>query len=254
MPSGNRRKYRKSASSARAISTRKPTASNQRSQILSLSRQVNRLSRRQSNTTEKVAYFKTFNETVSAQYNTIPLVQPNSGWVASFGASDNVTESRKINIKNIFLDFKAIPNNEDSCVDFTIFLVTPKNNQVMRETGSMGAFSESAKDYKFLEGIVMMNPKRYNIHKTWRVQTQVQENYISPTASGTQKVSFRNARRTHYMPFKRTIRNTSGTWQQVINAEIPISSALTLLVFNNNVTTDGQSPGIRGMVKFDCYV
>jgi len=245
---------RSTAATNTKIIARRPTASAQRAQILALNRKYNTLARKQSNITERVSYMRTLNSEVSAVYTAFPLVQPNVGWFAAFGNSDNVTESRKLNIHNMFMDFKVYPNNEDSCVDFTIFLVTPKNNQVMRETGAMVAFSEAAKDFRYLEGICMMNPKRFTVHKSWRVQAQNQENYLSPTASSTQKVSFWNARRTHYMPFKRQLRNSSGTWSQIANAEIPISSALTLLVFNNNNTSDSQSPAIKGMCKFDCSV
>ena len=252
MPS-RRYKKKRTASSTKAITTRRPTASNQRSQILSLSRKVNNLALKQHNITEKVFYQFKSDATISSNYASYPLVRPYSGWTNVFGESDNVLESRKLNIAKLNLDFQISPHTEMSEIDYTIFLVTPKSNKVMRETSGMQNFYQTSnQDYAFNNGITFMNPKRYTIHKVWRCNTRAIRTLIA-TPNSTSGASLKSVRRYHSMPFKHTLRNSTGTWKQIDNDEIPISSALTLIAFNNNSAVDLEHPSLKFTAHFTCY-
>ena len=248
-----RRYGKRRASSIKSISTRRPTASNQRSQLLSLSKKVNTLQRKQGDITEKVFYQFKSDATISSNYAAYPLVRPYSGWTNVFGESDNVLESRKLTIAKVNLDFQISPHTEMSEIDYTIFLVTPKNNKVMRETSGMQNFYQTSnQDYAFNNGITFMNPKRYTIHKVWRCNTRAIRTLIA-TPNSTSGASLKSVRRYHSMPFRHQLRNSTGTWKEIENDEIPISSALTLIAFNNNASIDLEHPSLKFTAHFTCY-
>ena len=251
------RRYRKSSSKAatnRKIVSRRPTARNQKYQILSLNKKVNKLSRKQSNITEKVFYQQHWDANVSANYAVHPLVTPGS-WSNVFGQSDNVTESRKLSISRMYLDFALSPHTEHAEVDYTVFLVTPMNNKVMRETSAMTVFTSGGglTDYSWNNGIVFMNPKRFNIHKVWRCKTASQITLINASTQATSASSTRSVRKTHSMSFRKQLRNSTGTWSEIADDEIPVSSALTIIAFNNNSSIDLENPNFRGTAHFTCY-
>ena len=235
MPYARRYTRRTKAATNKKILARRPTANNQKYQLLSLNKKVNRLSRHSSNLTERVFYQSKADSTLTSNYVSYPLVTPYSGWHNVFGESDNVTESRKINISKVNLDFHLSPHTEMSEIDYTIFLVTPKNNKVMRETSAMNNFYQTSnQDYAYNNGIVFMNPKRYNIHKVWRCNTVAQRTLVA-TPNSTSGTALKTFRRHMKMSFRHQLRNSTGTWKQIENDEIPISSALTLIAFNNNL-------------------
>ena len=103
MPYARRYTRRSKAATNKKILTRRPTANNQKYQLLSLNKKVNRLSRKASNISERVFYQSKADSTLSANYVSYPLVTPYSGWHNVFGESDNVLESRKINISKLNL-------------------------------------------------------------------------------------------------------------------------------------------------------
>ena len=249
-----RRHSRRRASSVKSISTRRPTAGNQRSQLLSLSRKVNTLSRKQINITEKVYYQAHWDANVSANYAVHSLVTP-ATWTNVFGQSDNVSESRKLNISRLYLDYKLSPHTEHAEVDFTVFLVTPINNKVMRETSAMTTFTSGGglTDYTWNNGIVFMNPKRFHIHKVWRAKTAAQLTLVNATTNSVSATATSSVRKTYHMPFKKLLRNSTGTWSQIANDEIPVSAALTLIAFNNNSAIDLENPNFKGTAHFTCY-
>lgn len=249
----SKKRLKRSASSIKQISRRRPTASNQKSQLMSLSKKVNTLARKQSNISERVYYQKTWDANVSANYASHTLVTP-ANWINVFGQSDNVTESRKINISRMFLDFALSPNNEHSEVDYTIFLVAPRNNQVMRETNAMTQFTVNGDDYTYNNGIVFMNPKRFKIYKVWRLKTDSQLTLINTTTQALSATAMHTHRRTFSMPFRKQIRNSTGVWTAIGNDEIPVSSALTIIAFNNNSAVDLENPNFRGTCHWTCYV
>ncbi len=255
MPYARRyRKARKPAATNRKIATRRPTANTQKYQILSLNQKINRLAKKQSNITEKVYYQKAWDQTVSANYAVHPLVTPGS-WTNVFGQSDNVTESRKLSISSLYIDQDLTPHTEHAEVDYTIFLVTPKNNKVMRETNAMTSFTSSngQLDYSVNSGIVFMNPKRFNIHKVWRAKTAAQYNLINSSTQLLSSSVVKSWRRTHSMSFKKQLRNATGVWTDIADNEVPVGAALTLIAFNNNSAADIENPAWKGTVHFTCY-
>jgi len=252
MPAYAKRKYRKrgNASAVSKVARRRPTASNQKAQIMSLSNKVNKLSKRVSNTSEQVFYQTTWDQTVSANYAIFPLVKPAS-WTNVFGQSDNVTESRKLTIRKMNLDFDVTPYTEGAEVDFTVFLASAKNNKVFRETNGMTSILQGNDDYAFTNGMALLNPKRFNIHKAWRLKTSG----IYTDLNGTTTLNtLQSARRYTKMYMNHTLKNAQGSpWTSIADLEIPISTSYTLIVFNNNSAVDLESPQCKGFAHFTCY-
>lgn len=150
--------------------TRKVTYTKKKVNVLALSRKVNTMAKRQRAITEKVQYTTTWDNNISSNYFAISLVRPFS-WQSVFGESENVIESKKINITKMNLDFLLSPGRESAQIDYTIFLVSARTNKVFNETSSMTVFQNNPngqQDYTDVP-VAFMNPKRFKIWKTWRV-------------------------------------------------------------------------------------
>lgn len=252
MPRAYGKRYRKrtTASAVSKVARRRPTASNQKSQIMSLSKRVNTLSRKVNSGIEQVFYQTTWDQTVSSNYAIFPLVKPAS-WTNVFGQSDNVTESRKLTIKKMNLDFDVTPYTEGAEVDFTVFLASCKNNKSFRETNGMTTIAIGNDDYVINNGLALLNPKRFNIHKAWRLKTSG----VYTDLNGTTTLNtLQSARRYHKMYMNHQLRNAQGApWTSIADNEIPIGASYALIVFNNNSAVDLESPQCKGFAHFTCY-
>ena len=248
-----RRRYARRASSTKSIARRRPTAGNQKSQIMSLSKRVNTLARRQRNTSERVFNQITYDSTISTPYGHFPLLRPEQ-FVSVFGEPENAQEASKLNLTKLNLDLRIVPHTEPSLVTMTCFLFSPLNNKVFQETSSMTSFTNGT-DYSYTQGMCLMNPKRFKIHKVWRVKTSGQLTYTNPaTGSGVASHADVNDVRS-YTKHRRSIqlKNSMGSWKDLTNNEIPIRAHTSLLVFNNNYSVDLENPGISIVAHWSGY-
>lgn len=254
MAYGKGRRSRTNASSVKSVTTRKPSARNQKSQILSLSKKVNKLATKTSNISEKVFYQYTFDSNISNPYQIHRLVSPAASWVNVFGQSDNVTESRKLNITKLNLDFCLNPAREHAEIDYTVFLVTPKNLKVVTDTGNLINLVDGT-DYSFNGGICLMNPKRFNVHRVWRCNTYGQITRVDGLAGNTvnSTATLKTVRRYMKMPFRHQLKSSTGPWNTIADQSTPVSSKLCLIAFNNNSAVDLENPNWKGVAHFTCY-
>lgn len=227
--------------------------------VNALARKVNYMSKRQKNLTERVQYTVNWDQPISANYFVVSLVRPPS-WQSVFGESDNVLESQKINITKVNIDWLLSPGKESAQIDYTVFLISAKNNKVFRETQSLTTFQNNPsgqQDYTDAP-ITFMNPKRFKIWKTWRVQTSGITTRVNGTLTPDVNVVNANhyARRYMKMPFKRYLRTTTAQlgWKTINAIDIPISASLALVAFNNNSAADIENPNFQGTALFSCYV
>ena len=174
--------------------------------------------------------------------------------------TENVTEAQKFFIDKVNIDWLLTPNKEPDPVDFTVFLVSARTNKVYRETSALTALQNNpAGQMDYTDApITFMNPKRFKIWKTWRVQTSGIRTKI--LGAITPEVNYSNAnhyaRRYYKMPFPRKLQNTASqqSWKAISNLDIPISSSLALIAFNNNSILDVESPKWQGTCLFSGHI
>lgn len=250
--------YRKKTYRRRPRKSRKVVTSRKRVNTLALSRQVAVLAKKQRGIMEKAQYTTSWDNNVSQNYFAQPLVSP-TNWQSVFGESENVVESKKINITKVNIDWLLSPGRESAQIDYTVFLISPRNHKVFNETTGLTAFQNNPngqQDYTSAP-IAFVNPKRFKIWKVWRCQTSGITTRVDGNLTPTTNVVNTNhyARRYFKMPFKRYMRNTQSlqSWQQITDSDIPISCSLGLLFINNNSAVDVENPNCKGTAIFSCY-
>ena len=255
---GKRKRYSRVASKT-SIALRRPTARNQQRQLMSLSKSVSSLQKRAERMTTRINYTMSWDNNISANYFAQSLVQPQS-WQSVFGESENVVESQRINITSVNIDWLLSPGRESAQIDYTVFLISARNNKVFQETLALTAFQNNPngqQDYTD-QPITFMNPKRFHVHKKWRVQTSgITTKVIASTVGDVNVVNSNKApRRWIKLPFKRYIQNNANqeSWKQVDDDDIPISCGLAIVAFNNNSALDIENPNFKGTALFSCWV
>ena len=251
--------YRKKRTySRRPRKSRKVITSRKRVNTYALSRQVSALAKRQRGMIKKVQYVTSWDANISANYYTIPLVNPTS-WQSVFGEGENVVESKKLNITKVNIDWLLSPSKEGAQIDYTIFLVSCRNHKTYNNTTGLTAFQNNPNGIQHYTDapITFMNPKSFKIWKTWRVQTSGITTRVDGAVQPTTNVVNTNhyARRYFKMPFKRYLKNNESqqTWSQITQSDLPISCSLALVAFNNNSAVDLENPNFRGTALFSCY-
>lgn len=268
MAYGRKYKSRRSFKKASAVSRVKrarPSASNQKHQIVSLAKQVNLNTRKLGQRTEKCYFERNWDVNVSTNYSAanIPLIGPNNAtvippggsqlWSPLWGVSENATEATKLHVSYMKLDFHLSPNNEQALIDFTVFLVSPRNKKTWDETSGMTVLS-NVNDYHYNNGITLMNPKRFIIHKVWKCETSgIMTRVNSLTTTTNVMNATKIARKSYGHKISRTIQNSTGTWEEIDNDEIPITMNLNLIAFNNNSSVDVENPNFKGTALFTAY-
>lgn len=255
MPYYRKKTYkRRPRKSRKVISYRKPKVN-----VYQLSKKVNYLAKRQRATTEKVQYTVDWDQNISSNYFAVGLVRPFS-WTSVFGESENVIEAKRLNISKFNLDWLVSPGKESAQIDMTVFLISCRNNKVFQETTNGTVFQNNPngqQDYTDVP-ITYMNPKRFHIHKVWRVQTSGITTRVDGSVQPTTNVVNTNhyARRYMKMPWRRYLQNatTQQSWKQLQNNEIPISASLSLVFYNNNSAVDLENVNCKGSCIFSCYV
>ena len=229
------------AATNRKILTRKPTAKNQKYQLLSINKKVNKLQRYVSRNAYQVQH-RHFIQTSLANFIApvvcMNLISP-SFLTQCFSES---TESRGGKYTGTWLkiDYQILPHTQPENIDCTVFFVTPKNQKVVVEAG--GATTSTLEtldtdvDYIKLAGTgqVLMNKKRWNIHKVHRISTQplvtatAQEAIINVTRANSRSFTMKN-------PLK--INNRTGLWNAIADWEVAHNQRLHCFCFNNNIAT-----------------
>jgi len=246
MPYASRRRTfkRRYPSSAKAIARRKPTASNQKSQILSLSKKVNRLNTQMRDKTYKVMHKANMSETTMASPSYAVNLCNVPQWVSVFGETDNNREAGKYRSDKMSIDFALSAGTEHESVTWTMFIVTPRNQKVAHDTdngsGTLSVLVDGT-DYTLIEGKALMNLKRWKVHYVTRgATTPIVDSY-----GGSSEIinEIKPARR--YITIRKpsiNLRNRIGTWDQVEPDEMNHNGRYHVFLFNNNLSTLEGSP------------
>lgn len=246
-----RKNFRRSMSSAKSINRRKPTANNQKAQILSLSKKVNRINRTVGARTLHATFGKSGDYNVSNAltnfgYNQLILPQAVTGdpaWTQIFDLDTSVSFLSTLKIKSLHTEYKVYPANEEAPIDCTVTLLAPKSRKILESaynstTGVLNLTSNV--DYYINNGMVLINLRRWKLHHYKRTMTVKQDGTQElemPVRSNMGKVSLRN--------LNWTIKNTNGNWNQVSPEVLPYYMRLFFVTFNNNSFSDLESPAFK---------
>lgn len=239
---------------------RRPTAQNQKEQIVALARNVSRIDRKSSIGKQISPYQTVFDTTVAADYAVHDLVVPAS-WTNIFADPDSVENATRVSTKSVQLDILVTANTEiTSPVDFTCFVVSLKSDtadQLMSIAGSdlnglvSGAHYAKASSYS---GLVHLNEQFFTIHRKWKF-TVTSELYTSPTEQSKQATaSFK--RLGAVIPWNRRLWSGRNGWRSALTSDRVASQAkLYVLMFNNNSGLDFQNPHVivNGVWKCEAF-
>jgi len=194
------------------------------------------------------AQYLNFTQQVFEQNVAAPLHYVNlsdfSGMISTFGTSANDNVDNRIIHKSVGMDCRVTLenaiNNEESTIGFTAYLVSLKDdigNVYNNLTGGLTLTLGST--HEIIQGMVLLNKKMFNIHKTKRFTlTNYNQALISPAAQTQFGTDYRWYWR---LPINKTINNPRGDWKQLGCALDP-SKQYYLMIFNDNSTSDLESP------------
>jgi len=240
---------RSPAATNKKIVRKRPTASNQKYQILSLNKKINRISRKVSSRTYKVMHKSSLTEQNMASPAYIFNLTNIPTWTSVFGETDNIQEGGKYKSSKMTIDLAIRAGTETESVVYTVFVVTPKNQKVAEETdngtGTLSSLTAGV-DYTMISGKALLNLKRWNVHKVIRGQTTPVVTEAFGTVPGT-TVNYVNEvkplRRYFSIPKPNiNVQNRTGTWDQVTPNEMNYNQRYNVMVFNNNLSTVEGSP------------
>ena len=249
-PSYKRKRYSSMASKT-SIALRRPTARTQQRQLLALAKKVKSNTRKINETRYQVAYKHSVSGPfVGTDFDVSALVAP-SNWTLVWSSQEEAKGS-KFAGTSMFYDLLVKPGRCEKRVDVTIIFATPKNQKVVLETGG-GSATEcntliANVDYTFINGIAMMNDKRFTIHKTHRMTVlPVVTQEVDPTtgASTIHNNSQRENRRTGWFknPLKVNNRLPLQTWKDINDWAVTPSQRMHMYVFHD--TQPGTQPEIE---------
>ena len=242
-------KRRSAAATNRKILTKKPSASNQRSQILSLNKKINRIQRRVSMRTYRVMHKASLTEQNMASPSYVFNLCNLPTWTSIFGETDNIIEGGKYKSTKMSIDLAIRAGSEKESVVYTVFVATPRNQKVAEETdngsGTLSGLAAGV-DFTMISGKALLNLKRWKVHKCIRGQTTPVVTEAFGDIPGT-TVNYVNEvkplRKYFTIPNPSVnVQNRTGTWDQVTPDEMNHNQRYTVMVFNNNLSTLEGSP------------
>lgn len=170
-----RNSSRKRTSSKKQIARRRPTAGNQKAQLLSLATRTSKIERKQSD----LRYDRYFHQHIAADsafagpYQEWSLVNV-SNWSTCFGAEIEAPLVRmRFGMKQLSCQLRIQCKSGTSpvAISYTFLVMTPANQKVHNECAQVSITGgityphlDDGLDYIMLHGRVMMNPKRWRIH------------------------------------------------------------------------------------------
>lgn len=248
----------KSATSTKAIISRKPTAKAQQSQILSLKKKIDKNSRLLEGVRYRVTHTTRLAMNVDAPsaatpYKVLALNAP-SNMTQIFSAPDE-SEGGKYNYDRkgrTHMTLNIVSNNEPTPLPLQIFIVSCKNAKVALSVGINVATTTfnliNGTDYvNNLANATYMNTKRFNIHKHWMVNLSPIQALSSGVPAQWQG-DLHPIKRTYSMKNPLVLNNRTGVWSSTPDEGVNPSQRLFMVVFNNNIGTPSTYPIITGQI------
>lgn len=253
---------RKSATSKNAIISNKPSAKNQKNQILSLKKKIDANTKLLSGVRYKVTHTTrlamNIEGTTNDPYKTLVLNAP-SLMNQIFSAPDEA-QGGKYNWDRkgrTHLMFNIVSNNEPSPLPLQIFIISCKNSKVALSCG----INVATTNFNLINGVdyvnniaasTYMNRKRFDIHKHWRINlSPIQTSAIGPALNW--QGDLHPIRKTFSIENPLRLNNRVGKWSDTLDEAVNPTQRLFMVVFNNNIFQPSTYPVLNGAVIHTAY-
>jgi len=241
----SRGRKKKATTSIQKIKYKRPSARNQKNQILAIKQDLNAVKRIAMANTYKTWYYYNVTTNLSSAYNASALIMP-VNWIGVFNTPGEERGGKFTGI-NYKIEYIINAGNESAPINCTTFFAYPRNQKVVSETGGAVADTCSAlqngTDFTVYDGMCLMNKKRWNIVACHRHTTVP---LSSTNAVGTTILTDMKPSRRHFtrkLPLK--INNRTGEWNTVDSWLLPARQRLHVFCFNNNLGIDLEYPTLN---------
>ena len=236
--------------------TRKSPRSSTSKKVYALTKRVNKIQHKQQSRTLPLIFKKNDDFNLAQNYINRLMVCPtgipgNTAWTQVFGANANASESRCLTIKSIHMKYEVTAGDEESLINHTIVVITPKSRKVLRETfnETTGALSlVSDQDYVMENGMCLVNKARWNV-RYYRRHMTVQQ---PPAGSDITYPMKNNMGSINLSKLNWSIKNTQGAWTDVTTHELPYYMRCFLCCFNDNSGFDLEYPTFAHTTLYKC--
>lgn len=252
-----RRGKKRSASSKRAIISRKPSGRNQKFQILSLKKAIDNNTRLINGQRYKVVHkTRLALDIIGTPANPYRVLQLNApSLMQQIFSAPSESAGGKYNFDRkgrTHLTFNIVSNNEPSPLPLQIFILSCKNSKVALETGisTLPTTMTLTADVDYISNLgaaTFINLKRFNCHKHWMVNLGP----IQAAPSGVPlpwQGDLHPIKRTFNMKNPLVLNNRTGIWSSTPDNGVNPNQRLFMVVFNNNVSTTSTFPILNGLV------
>lgn len=239
-------KYGKRAKKLRAKdATKKTTATNNRSDITILSKDLAKVKASMSRTSHTYQYSKVLtDQPLSANYLVVNLVAPNT-WSPVFADDTNEAEFASANLRHIRVDGYIDSGNEtDSRTNFTMCLVKLKEKilRTLDVSKELAALTQN-REYTYVNGVALLNPKQFTVKQMRRFSIgPAVENHVGTTHATN--IRDNQKRFSFSIPINKKIEAANGSignWK-INGGDVKISTRYYLIIFNDNSLLDGRFP------------
>lgn len=240
-------KWRRGQPSAASLAKRvKPTAENQKTQIIKLGRQISSLEKYRKQDTEWTQYKVPYATLISEDVNVWHVTDP-STWYKAFGPAP----SGVARLTRFQADIQVRVNNEPTGVTYSCFLFSLKKataGQLMQNLNM--SLAGLIQDVHYVKGgpagslvpngQCYLNPMFFQVHKEWRFQLAVDQydNAASPGRNPLAGVK----RFTIDHRMNKALVNGRGDFDPSAQTAFGNEAQLYFAIFNDNSGLDGQVP------------
>lgn len=247
------------------VAKAKPTAENQKTQILSLAKKVSTLNKSMRAKRIYSQYSMHWKSNViAAHYVVQPLIRPQI-WDDVFNKPAIFENKNTAWIKSIGIDnYVSIYTEDDSRIDFTYFLVSVKAGQGMKLFNDAGDdltsltdgvhYKRNTSDTLGYSGQVFMNKSIFNIHYIKRFSLTNRPSPSVPASEMGKSTNLASTFKRFYHKKTRinkplTSKDGVAGWRVNLDeGDVPTNARFYLLLFNNNSAADVEFPNWAGNV------
>lgn len=231
-----KRPARKGGKGVSRLTKAKPTA------ITALAKAVKSIQRKMKAKTVMLNFGQKIDNTfLSGNVDVFPLTNY-AGWTSIFGVSGNDAEANKCIHKSMGIDMYFNSNSESDPINFTVMIVSLKDQFVGFNNASGALSLVETVDYHQEDALAMINKKSFNIHFIKRFT--LGNNGVG-LGSSTAQTQYGTDRRFYTkISCNKSVENPRGDWKGLSCSPDP-SDNYYLLVFNDNEILDATYPRLR---------
>lgn len=182
---------------------------------------------------------------VNSDYLALNLCNFNT-LVPIFGIDADDDNNYKVVHQSVGMDFylslENLINNEEDTINFTMFLVSLKDEIGSAFNTTTGALTLTNLNHYYMQnGLCMLNKKCFNIHKVMR---RTLTNHGTALANPSAQTQYGTDCRWYWKwKMNNTITNPLGDWK-ALNSALDPSKQYYVLIFNDNSVADLESPAL----------